>query len=191
MLAVCFDGGFRRVLVRGDTDFTQSKHLDRWDDDGRVRFIFGVDCLGNLQTLADDLPLTAWRRLKRPARYEVKTQSRARPRNVKEQIVHERGFKNIRLESEEVAEFDYRPTACTKAYRMVALRKNLRVREEQGQLFDDYRYFFYITNDRESTPAEIVFSANDRCHQENLHAQLKGGVRALYAPVDDLVSNGA
>lgn len=90
-----------------------------------------------------------------------------------------------------MAEFDYRPTACKKTYRLIALRKNLRVCDEQGQLFDDYRYFFYITNDRQSPPAEIVFSANDRCDQENLHAQLKGGVRALYAPVDDLVSNGA
>ena len=190
-LAVCFAGGFHRALLRGDTDFTQSKHLDRWDDDGRVRFIFGVDCLGNLLTLADDLPEHAWKRLDRSPRYQVKTQPRARPKNVKERIVRERGFKNIRLESEQVAEFDYRPTACKKAYRLIALRKNLRVRDEQGQLFDDYRYFFYITNDRQSTPAEIVFSANDRCDQENLHAQLKGGVRALQAPVDNLVSNGA
>ena len=36
-----------------------------------------------------------------------------------------------------------------------------------------------------------MFLANDRCDQENLHAQLKGGVRALQAPVDNLVSNGA
>jgi hypothetical protein len=191
VLTVCFGGGFRRVLVRGDTDFTQTKHLDRWDDDQRVRFIFGIDCMGNLLTLADDLPENVWTPLDRPLRYQVKTQPRARPRNVKEQIIRERGFKNIRLESEEVAEFDYRPTACKKTYRLIALRKNLRVRDEQGQLFDDYRYFFYITNDRESTPAEIVFSANDRCDQENLHAQLKGGVRALQAPVDNLVSNGA
>ena len=36
-----------------------------------------------------------------------------------------------------------------------------------------------------------MFAANDRCNQENLHAQLKGGVRALTAPVDNLVSNWA
>jgi hypothetical protein len=191
VLAVCFDGGFQRVLLRGDTDFTQSKHLDRWDADPRVRFIFGFEAAGNLLTLADDLPQTAWKRLKRPPRYPVKTQRRARPKNVKQRIVRERGYQNIRLEGEEVAEFDYRPTACRKTYRMIVIRKNLRVRDEQGQLFDDYRYFFYITNDRQSTPQEIVFSANDRCDQENLHAQLKGGVRALYAPVDDLVSNEA
>ncbi len=41
------------------------------------------------------------------------------------------------------------------------------------------------------TAEEIVFSANDRCDQENLIAQLKSGVRALTTPVDDLVSNWA
>ena len=35
-----------------------------------------------------------------------------------------------------------------------------------------------------------MFSANDRCHQENLVAQLNA-VRALHAPVDNLTSNGA
>ena len=38
---------------------------------------------------------------------------------------------------------------------------------------------------------EIVFLANERCNQENLIAQLKGGVKELMTPVDDLVSNRA
>ena len=58
-------------------------------------------------------------------------------------------------------------------------------------MFDDVRYFFYLTNDWVSEAAELVFGANDRCHQENLLAQLKGGVRALQAPVDNLESNWA
>ena len=41
------------------------------------------------------------------------------------------------------------------------------------RLFEEYRYFFYITNDRTMTAEEVVFSANDRCDQENLIAQLK------------------
>jgi hypothetical protein len=41
------------------------------------------------------------------------------------------------------------------------------------------------------TAEEVVFSANDRCDQENLIAQLKSGVRALTTPVDNLVSNWA
>ena len=103
----------------------------------------------------------------------------------------ERGFKNIRLTGEAVAEFDYRPVACQKTYRMVVVKKYLDVTEGQSLLFYDYRYFFYLTNDRLHSATEIVLEANDRCDQENLHAQLKGAVRALHAPVDNLVSNWA
>jgi Transposase DDE domain group 1 len=189
-IRVCREGGFRKILVRGDTDFTQTTHLDRWDAGG-VEFLFGVDSMPNLQVLADDLPARVWQTLERPPRYTVKTEPRTRPENVKEPIVVAREFKNIRLVSELVAEFEYRPTACRQSYRMIVVRKNLS--EERGErvLFDDYRYLFYITNDRLSTAAEVVFSANDRCNQENLHAQLKHGVCALQAPVDSLVSNWA
>lgn len=189
-IRVCREGGFRRILVRGDTDFTQTRHLDRWDADG-VQFIFGVDATARRHILADDLPADVWQVLERPPRYEVKTQPRRRPENVKEPIVVERGFQNIRLVSEMVAEFDYRPTACRQSYRLIVVRKNLSVEKGEQVLFDDYRYFYYLTNDRASTAAEIVFSANDRCNQENLHAQLKHGVCALQAPVDNLVSNWA
>jgi hypothetical protein len=190
-IALCLEAGFRRVLVRGDTDFTQTRHLDRWNADQRVQFIFGMDVQPNVHVLADDLPAEAWQPLARLPRYTVKTAPRARPENVKERIVREREFKNLRLESEWVAEFDYRPTACQQSYRLIVLRKDLAVERGQSRLFDDYRYFFYLTNDRASPAAEIVFSANDRCDQENLCAQLKGGVRSLTAPVDGLVSNWA
>lgn len=86
---------------------------------------------------------------------------------------------------------EYRPTACRKTYRLIIVRKNLIRRDGQGELFPDYRYFFYLTNDRTATSQQIVFSANDRCDQENLNAQLKGGVCALTTPVHTLVSNWA
>jgi Transposase DDE domain group 1 len=190
-LRVCLEGGFRRVLLRGDTDFSQTQHLDRWSADPRVQFIFGLDRTAARHVLADDLAASAWQPLQRPARYEVKTQPRARPERVKKQIVRDREFKNIRLESEEVAELDYRPIACRNSYRLIVVRKNLAVEKGELRLFDDYCYFFYLTNDWTSSVADIVFSANDRCNQENLNAQLKGGVRALQAPVDDLESNWA
>jgi hypothetical protein len=189
-IALCLRAGFRRVLMRGDTDFTQTTHLDRWSDDPRVQFIFGMDCKANLMVLADELPETAWKRLKRPRRYRVKTKRRRRPANVKEQLVEQRGYENIRLEKEWVAEFDYRPAACKKTYRMVVVRKDLSITRE-GRLFADYVYFFYLTNDRDSSAAQIVFLANDRCQQENVLAQLKGQVRSLTAPVDNLLSNWA
>ena len=52
-------------------------------------------------------------------------------------------------------------------------------------------YFFYVTNDRTMTPEQVVREANDRCNQENLHAQLKGGARALRAPLNTLEANWA
>jgi len=127
----------------------------------------------------------------RPAKYEVKTQPRHRPANVKEQIVVERQYENIRLRSEDAAEFDYRPTKCSKTYRIVVLRKNLSVERGEKVLFDDIRYFFYITNDYKSSRTEIVRGANGRCNQENLNEQLKNGVKAMRMPVDNLVSNWA
>ncbi len=189
-IALCRRGGFRRIRLRGDTDFTQTRHLDRWDDEG-VTFVFGNDARIPLQIAADDLPAGRWRPLRRPARYTVKTERRRRRRGVKERIVKDRGFENLRLLSEDVAEMEYRPHACQRAYRLIIVRKNLERRDRQGQLFPDYRYFFYLTNDRGATTEEIVFSANDRCDQENIHAQLKSGVCSLTTPVHTLVSNWA
>jgi DDE family transposase len=190
-LRTCFGGGFRQVLLRGDTKFSQTEHLDRWDDDPHVRFIFGYEAMPNLKAIVEDLPACAWRPLHRPPRYAVKTSPRERPDNVKEAVVVARQFENQRLRSEEVAEFNYRPTACTKTYRMVVVKKNISVEKGEKLLFDTVVYFFYITNDWVSEAEEVVFTANDRCDQENLLAQLSGGVRALRAPVDNLESNWA
>lgn len=189
-LATCFRGGFQRVLLRGDTDFSQTEHLDRWDADPRVRFIFGYDTKRNLVDLADSLPERVWKTLERPKR-EIKTQPRRKPERIKEQIVVHREFENQRLQAEAVAEFNYQPTACHEIYRMVVLRKNISMLNGERTLFDDIRYFFYITNDWVSEAHEIVLMANDRCNQENLLAQLHGGVRSLTAPVNNLVSNWA
>jgi hypothetical protein len=189
-IALCRAGGFKDILLRGDTDFTQTAHLDRWHDQG-VRFVFGIDAMPNLIALADSLPETAFTPLIRPAKYQVKTQCRQRPEHVKERIVREREFKNIRLMSEHVAEFNYSPTKSRKTYRVVVVRKNLSVEKGDQVLFDDIRYFFYITNIWRKSTAVIVASANHRCNQENLIDQLKNGVRALRMPVDNLVSNWA
>lgn len=186
----CIEAGFRRVRLRGDTAFSQTQHLDRWDAWG-VRFQFGYDCTANLQEIAENLPASAWKKLKRPPAYQRQGPRRARPDNVKRQIIRRRGYLHLELKSEEVAEFEYQPTACRKAYRMIVVRKNISQEKGERRLLDEIRYFFYITNDWEATPAEIVFGCNDRCHQENLLAQLAGGVRALAAPVDNLLSNWA
>jgi hypothetical protein len=187
---LCRRAGFRQITYRGDTDFSQTKHLDRWDAE-RIRFVFGMDAMANLVGQAAALGADAWQTLKRRPKYEVKTKERDRPAHVKEEVVRQKGYKNIRLVSEEVAEFNYCPVACRKEYRVVVLRKNLVIEKHGEKVEDQVRYFFYITNERSWSAAEVVYFANDRGNQENLIAQLKNGVRALRAPVNTLESNWA
>jgi hypothetical protein len=189
-IALCRRARFKSILLRGDTDFTQTGKLDEWDEAG-VGFIFGIDAMPNLVAQANELPENAWKELVRRPKYEVQTEARARPQNVKERIVREREFQNIRLSSEQVAEVGYQPTKCRKIYRLVIVRKNLTVAKGEQWLFDDVRYFFYISNQNDLWPEGVVVGANGRCNQENLIEQLKNGARAMEMPTGDLVSNWA
>jgi len=189
-VSLCRKAGFRKVRLRGDTDFTQTEYLDDWDDD-HVTFVFGIDAMPNLYKRVENLPENVWEPLRRQPRYEVKTTPRARPENVKQKIVEKREYEDIQLVQEYVAEFSYRPTNCKKDYRVIVVWKDLEVMKGQRKLFDDSKCFFYITNDRESSATEIVSQANQRCDQENLIEQQKNGVHALTAPLDNLESNWA
>jgi hypothetical protein len=190
-VALCRRGGFESILLRGDTDFMQTWKLDEWDQAGDITFIFGADARKEMVARAELLPEPAWQRLDRPAKYEVQTQQRTKPANIKEPIIREKGFKNFVLQWEDIAEFEHRPDKCKKSFRMIALRKRISVEAGQDKLFEEYRYFFYITNDRHSTAKQIILLANDRCDQENLIEQLKNGVRAMRNPLDNLHSNWA
>jgi hypothetical protein len=191
----CRQAGFEKVLARGDTDFMQTWKLDEWDRSGYVTFIFGADARKEMIARAEKLGDDAWRRLDRPTKYQTKSdppQRRARPENVKEQVVVEKQFQNLVLQWEDAAEFQHRPDLCKQSYRMIALRKKISVEKGQEQLFEEYRYLFYITNDRASAAEQIVFLANDRCDQENLIAQLKdSGTGSMRNPLDNLFSNWA
>ena len=189
-IALCRKAGFKEILLRGDTDFSHTKHFDRWTEDG-VRFVFGYDAKANMKQMAEEMGEDEYHELVRKAERSMKTQPRARPENVKEQVVREREFTNIRLISEDLAEFSYSPVACENDYRVVVVRKNLSVEKGEQVLFDDVRYFFYITNDWEMSAVEVVREAGQRCNQENLIEQLKNGVRALHAPVNTLEANWA
>jgi hypothetical protein len=189
---LCRRGGFRKIRLRGDTDFSQTTHLDRWHQQG-VEFVFGMDAMPNLVQMAEDLPESAWKELQRPqGRVNKSGKTRARRPNYKEQFVVKKQYKNKRLEQEFVAEFDYRPTACESTYRLVVLRKEVSVSQGQQKLFDDSPYFFYITNvpKSDASSKQVVGESNQRCDQENIIAQLKS-MGALSAPLSDLVSNGA
>lgn len=190
-IELCRRAGWKDILLRGDTAFSQTRYFDGWDDDG-VRFVFGYDASQPMIGRADAVEETEYHELVRKADETwADREQRAKQPWVKEQIVRERGYRNLCLAREDLAEFEHKPKRAHRPYRIVVLRKTIV--EERGQrcLGQDYRYFFYITNDRAMTPEQVVSEANDRCNQENLHAQLKSGVRALRAPLNTLDANWA
>ena len=184
------EGAFDEILLRGDTDFSLTINFDRWTA-RKVKFVFGIDAMANLKALVADLPESRFRPLVRRPKYEIATEAREKRANSKEAFIKERGYTNIRLQAESIAEFMYQPTKCARQYRIVVLRKNLSIEKGEAPLIDDIRYFFYITNDLRLSMEDVVWHANERCNQENLIEQLKNGVNALRVPVYDLVSNWA
>ncbi len=189
-IRLCRRAGFSDILLRGDTDFSLTTNFDRWDDMG-VRFVFGVDSTQAMRNRAESYPESLYEELVRRSKYDIKTLPRRRPNNVKQRIVEEREYKNFRLGSEDITEFEYRPSKCDRAYRVVALRKTIHVEQGQLRLFDETRYFFYITNDWSITQDAVIFESNQRCNQENLISQLKNDARALHAPLNTLNANWA
>jgi hypothetical protein len=187
-IALCRQAGFTHIRLRGDTDYALTANFDRFDDDG-VRFVFGFDARTNLIEAAQSANEEMYHQLVTAAERAIATRPRTRPHKVKDDIVAERNFKVLRQTAEDVVEFSYRPGKCKRDYRVVALRKNISVERGENVLFEEFRYFFYITNEAEMTASEVVGQARQRCNQENLHAQLKSDVRALHAPVNTLNAN--
>jgi hypothetical protein len=178
-----------KILLRGDTDFSLTANFDRWSKD--ADFVFGMDAHAKLVERAEELPEASWKKFQRPTKHTVKTKERPKPERVKERIVKERQFKKLRLCSEQLAEFPYRPLKCSRDYRIVVVRKNISVERGEQVLFDEIRYFFYITTKKRISAHKVVLLANQRCDQENVIEQLKNGVNAMRMPVDNLLSNWA
>ncbi len=189
-IELCRRGGFDDILLRGDTDFSMTAHLDRWTQEG-VRFVFGYDANPHFVDRAYNIGESEYAELERRAADVFSGEPRAKSRRVKEEIVKERGYLNKVLLCEDLAEFEHKPSKAQETYRIIVLRKTID--EERGQKCLDtyFRYFFYVTNDWTLTPEEVVAESNQRCNQENLIAQLKGGVRALHAPLNTLDANWA
>ena len=188
---LCHRAGFKDILLRGDTDFTMTQHLDRWNAIG-VRFVFGYDARRGFVDRANNIPDGEYVEMVRKADLAFDdTKRRSQQPRVKEEIVYERQYLNKRLISEDLAEFEHKPNEAKGSYRVVVLRK--LINEERGQrcLNTYYRYFFYVTNDRSLSRHEVVAESNQRCNQENLIEQLKNGVRSLHAPLNTLDANWA
>ncbi len=188
-IELCEKAGFRKIRLRGDTDFSSTEHLDYWNDRG-VTFVLGYDANKTLVGIADQLPEKTWKTLS--LQKPTADNPRAKRPNFKERIVVANEYENQILQGESYAEFDYQPVACRRSYRMVVVRKDIKVMGGQQHLFDKQRYFFYISNEtaQDVPTREVIRNGNKRCDQENTISQLKA-CGALTAPLDTLESNWA
>ena len=142
------EAGFRKVRLRGDTDFSLTAHFDRWTEAG-VEFGFGIDAHPSFVKWAEALPEARWKELGRPSQGKGKGKKRRQRRDkVKPEIVKRRGFKTLTLEREEIAEIDYRPSKAKRTYRMVILRKTILVEKGQKRLLPQTRYHFSVVSQR-------------------------------------------
>lgn len=189
-ISLCQKAGFESIVLRGDTDFSQTKYLDGWDKEG-VGFVFGMDAHQGLVSRAEEVNSEDWELLTRKSRDVPEEKQRRKQHRFKDDIVFEKGYRNLELEREDIAEVAYSPQACQKQYRLIILRKTIRVNRGAELLMPEVRYFFYISNLSDHSPREIVKEANDRCNQENLNSHLKRGVHALRAPLKTTTSNWA
>ena len=177
---------FRNIYLRGDTAFCLTHKFDDWTERG-VRFAFSCPAHQNLVKIAENLPAAKWRTFER----HRKSRSKVSGRNYKMEEVIERGYRNLRLQTEHIQEFDYQPTRCRRNYRVLVVRKTIRVERGQRRLFNEHRYFFYLTNITDASADSLVRFALRRCNHENRIEQLKNGVHALRMPCADFQANWA
>jgi hypothetical protein len=189
-IELCRRGGFKEILLRGDTDFSLTENFDRWDDD-QIKFVFGYDAKPNLVNIAETLENAVWKPLRRRHPEDPSTRRAKRP-NYKQAIIEENEYLDKRLIGEWITEFEYQPGNCNRPYRMIAVRKLIETARAGERLFEEYAYFFYITNESKArcSTRQVVFHSNDRCDQENTISQLHAS-GVLSAPLNNLESNGA
>ena len=179
--------GFEKVRLRGDTDFSLTANFDRWSD-MKIEFAFGIDRHRSFVARAEQV--SDWQLFERQK--PERTTTRRRATDVRSQVVEQKQYHEMTLEQEHIAEMEHRPHKCKRPYRLIVVRKTIRVTKGQARLEDEVRYHFFITNLPASySAADVVRENHARCNQENLIEQLKNGVAATRMPVREFDANWA
>ena len=187
---------FKKLRVRGDSEFYSQETINVCEE-CRAKFFFAVDSYRGLLDKAKAFPEARWRPLvRKPRRAKPGKKSRRKRKDRRRQKAHARGYFDKKLVREWVTEFPYRPSwSKDKSYRLVAIRKKLKITNDKKNLFEGadygYEYRFLITNDENLEAAEVVHVLYGRCNQENLIQQLKNELEALRMPTGSFVANSA
>jgi hypothetical protein len=188
----------KKVLARADSDFDLAG-MRRVCEEKGSHFAFVGREFSNRPGIAESIPERNWKPFRtRAARMEAERKKAPgyRPRQKKENRrkarAAERGWTELELAKQWVAEVPYTYGDSPKAYRLVIRRQLIEHKLGQLTLFTEYRYRYVITNLPKSwTAIDVIDATYQRCDQENLIEQLGSGIAAWRMPVAELAGNSA
>ena len=189
-IALCRQAGFPDILLRGDTDFSLTTELDRWSSDG-VRFVFGYNAWASMLGRAGAVPDEAYHELVARAERAIKTRPRARPANAKDAIVRARRYKVLRQKHARRGQLLLPAGQVQKGLPGRRPAQGPLGRAGRGRAVQRVPLLLLHHQRLGADRRPGGRRGPTRCNQENLIAQLKGGVRALHAPVNTLNANWA
>jgi hypothetical protein len=189
---------FTDVLVRADSDFDRRDVREACEAEG-ASFAFVAREATNRLAWADGISESAWKpfrtrdhRQREAQRRRRGFQPRRKKRNRRRRRARERGYTNLQLVRQWVAEIPWRPPGSTKTYRMILRRQLIEQSEGQVSMFELYRYRYVVTNLPSSWSAEEVIDATyQRCDQENVIEQMGSGLALWRMPVAEFDGNSA
>jgi hypothetical protein len=189
---------FSRVLVRADSDFDRRDVREACEAAG-VSFAFVAREAANRLPWAEGIPESAWKtfrtrahRARRERRERAGFVPRHRPRNRRRRRARERGYTNLALTHQWLAEIPWTPPGSDRTYRRIVRRQRIEQSEGQERLFELYRYRYVVTNLPASWSApEVIDATYQRCDQENVIEQMGSGVALWRMPVAEFDGNRA
>jgi hypothetical protein len=189
---------FSQVLVRADSDFDRRDVREACEAAG-VHFAFVAREASNRLAWAEGIPESAWKPFRTRAHREQEARRqradfapRRKQRNRRRRRARERGYIDLTLRQQWVAEIPWTPAGSDRTYRRIVRRQRIEQSEGQERLFEFYRYRYVVTNLPASWSAEEVIDATyQRCDQENVIEQMGSGVALWRMPVAEFDGNSA
>jgi hypothetical protein len=186
---------FADVLVRADSDFDRRDVREACEAEG-AWFAFVAREASNRLAWAEAIPESAWKPFRTRAHRDSQARrgftARRKKHNRRRRRARARGYTDLKLVRQWVAEIPWTPPGSEKNYRMILRRQRIEQSEGQKYLFDFYRYRYVVTNLPNSWSAEEVIDATyQRCDQENVIEQMSSGVALWRMPVAEFEGNCA